>query len=399
MADGFIKNLDLLEEDYRIDDLLDFSKTTANFEKTLGRISRNAVIGLVGPFGSGKSTMLYQLSKRRESEKWIFFDAWKYPDRKDLWEGFVLDFAATIAPDIHVTTKKKIDGHYNDDTKTLINTIGSIPGFSVIKNLTHFVNTSPAKRVFEIQEILNELVVKIQKDICIVVEDIDRSGDQGVYFLETLRNFIKTNRFAHKIIVVVPISDKMFEAAATKDAYDKCLDYFFKFNPGDINFQNFIKTVFDDELLKNPHFADEMNFLFKNGVMDNGGNLRKLKTMLRIFNAEYQKLLEDGATPDVRVFILFSISALINKGIAMGTQGGPTRINVDSFAYNFLIWIAQENKIANARDLSNFVLAKVPIILADQARPGHGPGGRDYKVPVYVDLDFGTKQPAYFLLD
>ncbi len=42
------------------------------------------------------------------------------------------------------------------------------------------------------QDLLRDLIKKQNKDIYIIVEDIDRSGDAGVYFLETLQQFISS---------------------------------------------------------------------------------------------------------------------------------------------------------------------------------------------------------------
>ena len=72
--------------------MLDFDNICKKFSKKLDSLSGRSIIALVGPFGSGKSTMLHQImTSRLEKEFWFEFDAWKYPDRKDLWEGFVLD--------------------------------------------------------------------------------------------------------------------------------------------------------------------------------------------------------------------------------------------------------------------------------------------------------------------
>ena len=91
-ANGFIKNEDLLREDSHIDDLLNFTDPINSFSNRLSEISKPSIIALVGRFGSGKSTMLHQIAKEKDESKeiWIEFDAWKYPDRKDLWEGFIL---------------------------------------------------------------------------------------------------------------------------------------------------------------------------------------------------------------------------------------------------------------------------------------------------------------------
>src|ERR1044072_44610 len=98
MNDGFIKNFELLEEHSKVKDLLGFANICDKFTKRVDSLSGAFVMALVGPFGSGKSTMLHQImAKRTNQELWVEFDAWKYPDRKDLWEGFVLDLAKAIS--------------------------------------------------------------------------------------------------------------------------------------------------------------------------------------------------------------------------------------------------------------------------------------------------------------
>ena len=87
------------------------------FQK-LDSISEDQLLRLLGPFGSGKSTMLHQImTARYEKELWVEFDVWKYPDRRDLWEGFVLDLIKVISPKDLEKIKKEIKGTQNEDKK------------------------------------------------------------------------------------------------------------------------------------------------------------------------------------------------------------------------------------------------------------------------------------------
>ena len=61
--------------------------------------------------------MLYQLRKKRKGV-WVEFDSWQYPERKNLWEGLILELASKINKrDI---TTKKIDGTQSKDNKKLL---------------------------------------------------------------------------------------------------------------------------------------------------------------------------------------------------------------------------------------------------------------------------------------
>jgi len=48
-------------------------------------------------------------NKYSENSKWFEFDAWKYPERANLWENFVLEFARQINKEIFDKTMKQVD--------------------------------------------------------------------------------------------------------------------------------------------------------------------------------------------------------------------------------------------------------------------------------------------------
>ena len=274
MTRTFIKNPELIEESYQVEDLLDFSSIINYFEERINKIKKNSIIGLIGPYGSGKSTMLYQIYKgkininkdeisnnqtsgselKQQKEQWFVFDAWQYPERKDLWEGFVLDITRQYNQELFKNTESQIEGNAEKEEKAMA-TAGVeilatfIPGASALKNLPYFFQNSPIKKVYDFQELfLNIINKEIKKDIFIIVEDIDRSGDMGVFFLETLKYFIKTQEknMNHKVMVIVPIGNNAFyKSQSTRDSYLKILDYQVPFNPGLINFTNFIERTID----------------------------------------------------------------------------------------------------------------------------------------------------------
>ncbi|NQV00088.1 MAG: hypothetical protein HQ538_05070 [Parcubacteria group bacterium] len=310
---GFIKNKEILEEDYRVNDLLDYSNIINDFRGVLERIDNNAAVGLIGDFGSGKSTMLYQLYKKenKKKERWINFDAWKFPGRKELWEGFVLEVVKELDKGLFNKVKNEIDGKKYSGIKNLIKVIfrgGNIflPGLSIGENLTSLFNSSPIRRVFEFQEILSNIIIKENKDIYIIIEDIDRSGDKGIFFLETLKNFIKENQFNKKIIVIVPIGTDNFEKEKDKQSYLKVLDHRYNFKPKNINFEQFIKSLFKDDFLKENKVLNYLNYFFR-FLLEKNLNIRGIKHILREANIKYQKLKDrEKKEIDIRTFILFS---------------------------------------------------------------------------------------------
>jgi ATPase subunit of ABC transporter with duplicated ATPase domains len=65
----FIKNYDLIREEDHTKDLLDFSKTIKIFSKKLDSIKESSIVGLIGKYGSGKSTMLHQIKNKRQKQE------------------------------------------------------------------------------------------------------------------------------------------------------------------------------------------------------------------------------------------------------------------------------------------------------------------------------------------
>lgn len=321
MNNGFIKNEELLKETHKVDDLLDFSENINKFENRIKSLNKPSIVGLVGPFGSGKSTMLFQMEqKTKDTIKWINFDAWKYPDRKDLWEGFILDFSKEISPEEFDSVDKKIKGVQNDDKKTLIKTLSRIPGFAVLEGVNHFFETSPARRVDEIQDIFREQIKKANTDIYVVLEDIDRSGDAGVFFLETLKQFVSSLSIDKRFIVIVPISDASYYK--NLESYLKSVDYFDFFVPENIKLDKFVEEIFDTPLFEG-ELRNGRNQLvwsgthrklqtvsFLEGLFKEYTNMsmRLLKLILRKSNIIYINQQGDGLEPDFRVTICIEAS-------------------------------------------------------------------------------------------
>lgn len=294
----FIKNEKILSETSKCIDLLDWDNNINEFSEKISKIRWSAILWFIWDFWVGKSTLIDNVQKLREKdnsikEKRIEFDSWKYPDRKNLWEGFVLDFAKQVDKITFDKAKKEIDWEQYKDKEILMKTIGSalwtfLPWWNIVSNLSHFFKSSPARRVFEIQEILIELIKEVKElRIVIVIEDIDRSGDAGIFFLETLKQFISTNDFNKEILIIVPLWTKEYYNHI--DSYLKPIDYFEFFNPQTINLQKFINEVFIDEIIENENLywplKDFLEWIFKYYWKDI--NLRKLKLILRKANQNH----------------------------------------------------------------------------------------------------------------
>lgn len=324
MGKGFIKDHSLIREDSRVDDLFDFSIYQERISKKILSLPGSSILAIVGPFGCGKSTLIHQIKKKSDSEKeiWIDFDAWKYPERKEMWEGLILDTANQLGD--RKSIAKKIQGKSTkskvvDILTDIVGAISEIPGLDVAEKFVDIFKVSPATRVFELQLIFLELLAKQGKDVVFVIEDIDRSGGQGIFFLETLNQFLKQNegKFENRLVAVVLISDVSYKK--DRDSYSKSVDYVEDFSPSNLDFKTFVETVFVDEFFNEEgKFRDNriawtgatrksQTISFLEGLMREypKTNLRTIKMILRKADMTFRHQQEAGLEPDPRVTLCF----------------------------------------------------------------------------------------------
>lgn len=309
---SFVKKPQLLEENHKVEDLLDLSRLIKDFDKKIAGANSGSMIGLVGEYGSGKSTLLHQIRLTRSDDTlWIEFDAWKFPERKDLWEGFVLEFARHIDQEAFNEALSKIDGRQNDDKQALVGTIASIPGMGAVKGLNHFFSTTPARRTFEVQLVLDGLIEKHCKDkeVVVIVEDIDRSGDAGIFFLETLKHYLRAKNADAKIKVVVPIANEMFKL--NEDSYLKCLDIIEHFATRKVGLTRFVSEIFNPENLETKGAKQQMIQFLELMFAKPGMTLRKMKQILRKSDLNYSNQVKEGLDPDFRMTIMFEMSRYV----------------------------------------------------------------------------------------
>lgn len=327
-----------LVEDYKTEDLFDFTGHAESLKGKIESLPNKSLLGVVGSYGMGKSTLLEKTHEilTNDSVIWVHFDAWKYPERTNLWEGFVLDFVRQVAPKDFEKTIKIMDGTAGDAKKKITKLAGSVINIgvagagAVIGKLADFFVTSPAKRVFQIQRVLGEVLLKDEvkgKQIYVVIEDADRSGDAGVYFIETLSNFLRTTKLDNKIKVFVPIAGKSF--TEKRDAYIKALDFVEFFDIHSRDFTKFVKRIFAPELTSDEAITNHLVEWLQRLVAKYGLSFRDVKFIIRNSESKYQSLQAKGYTPDPRIVLIVESTRYIKD--TDRSDGGTVR---DTFVQN-----------------------------------------------------------------
>ena len=302
-----------LIEDYRTDDLFAFDVHVDSLKKKIEAVPNKSLLGVVGNYGMGKSTLLEKLHDQLEGNDviWVHFDAWKYPERTNLWEGFVLDFVRQVTPKDFNKTLKIFDGTSGDVKKKLTKAAGAalnipIKGAGpVVGKLADFFTTSPAKRVFQIQSIFADVLQKKDvkdKQIYIVIEDADRSGDAGIYFIETLSHFLRTSSFDNAIKVFVPIAEHSF--AEDQESYVKALDYVEFFDLDSRDFTQFVEKIFSANLISSETSKNHIVEWLQRLVAKYKLSFRDVKFIIRNSESKYQALQAKGYNPDPRIVLI-----------------------------------------------------------------------------------------------
>lgn len=315
----FIKDESLLEEKPSELNFFDIEKNKENIKGIIDHSSKSVLVGFIGGFGEGKSTILKHIKKETSDKyKWINFEAWEFPERKELWEGFVIEVARQTNNEEKEKVLKKIEGKSYEGTNRKIDSIAdafktATLGFSsLFSNVKSFFYESPAKRIFQIQYVLNKLIDKIEEEkIIIIAEDTDRSGPEGIYFIETLKHFIKEVYKGEKeIIVIIPISNvSYFE---NEESYLKSLDLIEIIDRNPIDLNDFSEHIFadhiskDDKLLLSEFFGILISKYPKTTI-------RKIKQILRRSLENFKKSTRDGIRLDWRIIILFETTKFFER--------------------------------------------------------------------------------------
>lgn len=303
---GFLVDPMLMEDNCEVDDLFEMNSIQDDIWKKIQWLPNKSIFALVWPYGSGKSTIIHNIKQQHKDWEndpiWVQFDSWKYPERKDLWEGFIFEMAEKIWSVSQ--THRKVEWEKSFVRKMF----GLIPLADKVDNL--FTKNSWAKRVFEMQKILHSMIDWFDRDLCIVVEDIDRSWEYGTRFLETLGYFLKNhNYWGKQLRVIVLIGKENYQKDL--ESYLKCIDAFEFYEPAAPKYLSFVEHHFSSEFIEwteNKIAKNQIITFLEEFTRLEKFTLRLIKYVLRKSDLIYRRQIEDWFSPDFRKVILIEAS-------------------------------------------------------------------------------------------
>ena len=371
---GFIKDEKLIEEDYRTKDQFDFSNEAVQIENKIKNVSNNAIIGIVGKYGSGKSVTINKVEEKTKNDyHCIHFDAWKYPERNDLWEGFIFDFADQIGKKKNFL--KKIEG--KNIKNKIVEIIAPFTGLFVIpitilNNFLNIFSKSGATKVFQLLDILSDLIKTQRKQIIFVIEDIDRSESEGKRFLETLNNFIKnTKNINNKIIVLSPISEYSF--SQDPEAYFKSIDYFIFFKPKNHDLNNFVLNIFKTKYLEiDKKSIEQLVSFFIYLLNEEKISIRVLIHIISMANLTHKQQKKDGYNPDFRINICIEASKYTQESQTINFDKFTKDMRIQHQTYFGKLIIGIINSIGNIYDVKEGVSSLFDIEIGGKNKEDYG---------------------------
>jgi energy-coupling factor transporter ATP-binding protein EcfA2 len=307
----------ILDDNPAIEDLFGFSRFVEALTAVIHEIeSTPFVMGIIGPWGCGKTTLMKQIERALDGEyKTIWFNPWKYDNKEAIWNAFI----QSILNDM----KKELESREDSATNELIERISSIGkklawySFKVGANkLTGGIISNQfldsLKEAFKSNEEHYEFINKFEhtfgkliRDYCgdrkmiIFIDDLDRCiPENAITVLESIKLFLDDSNCVFVLGLEKEIVEKGIHYRykkeidfSGKDYLEKIIQLPFTIPAVSIDaIRDYIKSGKANQILPDERKEEFIDVI----ITGTGGNLRKIK---RFINNFYLLKLLAGLSP------------------------------------------------------------------------------------------------------
>lgn len=254
-------------------------------------------IGLIGPWGSGKSSVVRELQRKLESNEFnntkiIWFSCWGHLDEKSAIKSLIKDIIDKVEIGYLSSDEKKIYNSYIDKMMSVANNFSPLG-----LDLSYPYNNDEVISDFE--KSVSQNLKNTNSKLLIVIDDLDRVSDKEIDIMFRC----VANYFNLKNTIFLMCYDENYVRKIKKESYG--MDYFDKvlnmklYMP--IIDKKVISDIFEKSLnnlyeiyVKNSNLNIELEFdnaevdRFKNSVISRVGsgfsNLREMKNFINIIS-------------------------------------------------------------------------------------------------------------------
>lgn len=298
-----------------VDDVLDYQETVNKLTKILKNDNHNKsfTIGLVGPWGNGKSSVFQMVKKRLmkndEGKKndFITFDFLPYLNHNE--DDIINEFFTSLSNELRPYSGKLsnlLDEYSSKLTDLYENK--NVLGF-IENHVTNFKDSSAN----ELYQLINEMLIDIDKKIIVFVDDLDRLNKNEI--LQVFKLIRNTADFRNTIFIVA--MDKEYVLKSLKKSKkifnSSFIDKFFQL-------EIYLPEIDKSKLKEN--FLLELNssilndgspdFVYKiKEAIDNNGNLfndyvKNLRDVKRLVNQVIYDYPNTGGEINLKDFLNFT---------------------------------------------------------------------------------------------
>lgn len=224
IGDNNVKDFILIKEEpitSLSDDLLDFTQIKNSINNYIYNChpDKSFVLGVVGEWGSGKTSLINIVRNENKNKdiEILDFNIWNYNDEQAMFDGLYSLILKKVNSSVNVIELRK---NINKYRKLIFKNVSDNTKIT-IDNIINDYKTD----IEEIKAELNKVLSEYNKEIVIVIDDLDRvNKEQLLFATKMLSNIINLNKIKYIICYNESKVDSILNGKYEKNYLDKIIN-------------------------------------------------------------------------------------------------------------------------------------------------------------------------------